>query len=333
MYARPLFILAAYWPNICSKFGNSNRVIVDIILQQTTKYLIYRMSIFWYIYTVLFQLSDIYTESFGQISRGIAMKEIIKMWKYSTMIGLTVICASIYMLLLIPFKSIQVIPYVTEIRLATMLPVIFGLLFGPAGAWGSAIGNLLGDFFGTLTYGSIFGFIGNFLFAYIPYRLWNHIMVNCRENKTLPINSPLKLMRFGIVSFISSSSCAVVIAWGLHILKLSCFMDLSIIITLNNTVVTLLVGPFLLSLLYPFAKKYNLIWTDIMDAKDISKPSTDKLYPFMVIVGSIGGLVFGIASEYICKSGLLNETGSGNLITAFAVLPFIAALFYGSFKC
>ncbi len=264
---------------------------------------------------------------------GIVMKEIVRMWKYSTMIGLTVICASIYMLLLIPFKSIPIIPYITEIRLAAMLPVIFGLLFGPAGAWGSAIGNLLGDFFGTLTFGSIFGFIGNFLYAYIPYKLWNHFKINCRENKALSINSPSKLMRFGIVSFISGSSCAIVIAWGLHVLKLACFKDISVIITLNNVVVTLLVGPFLLSFLYSLAKKYNLLWTDIMDKMDISKPSTDKLYPLMVIIGSIAGLIFGLASEYIYKSQLLNKAASGNPITAFAVLPFIAALCYGSFKC
>lgn len=74
------------------------------------------------------------------------MKEIVSMWKYSMMVAITVLCAGIYMLFLLPTKSIAIIPGITEIRPASLLPVVFGLLFGPAGAWGSAIGNLGGDF-------------------------------------------------------------------------------------------------------------------------------------------------------------------------------------------
>ena len=37
---------------------------------------------------------------------------------------------------------------VDEVRPANVFPFVFGLLFGPAGAWGAAIGNLIGDFFG-----------------------------------------------------------------------------------------------------------------------------------------------------------------------------------------
>jgi energy-coupling factor transport system substrate-specific component len=136
------------------------------------------------------------------------VKEIIRMWKYSTMVALTVLCAGIYMLFLLPFKSIPIIPGITEIRPATLFPVIFGLLFGPAGAWGSAIGNLCGDFFGTLSIGSAFGFIGNFLYAFIPYKLWYHIKLRHGEDRTPTINSPWKLAQFGIISFIASTACA-----------------------------------------------------------------------------------------------------------------------------
>lgn len=62
------------------------------------------------------------------------VKEIFSMWKYGIMVAITVLCAGIYMLFLLPTKSIPIIPGVTEIRPASLLPVIFGLLFGPAGA-------------------------------------------------------------------------------------------------------------------------------------------------------------------------------------------------------
>ena len=259
------------------------------------------------------------------------------MWKYGIMVALTVLCAGIYMLLLLPTKSIPIIPGITEIRPAMLFPVIFGLLFGPAGAWGSAIGNLGGDFFGTFSAGSIFGFIGNFLYAYIPYKLWYHIKQRPGEDKAPTINSPRKLAQFGFISFIASTSCAVVIAWGLDVLKLSSFTSLSTIILLNNVVITLLLGPIVLPLAYSIVKKNNLLWTDVMHPKDISKPASDKLYPLMIVTGSIGGLGSGlIAGCLLAGQSILGQqlpaSGVGNPITAFIVLPFITALFYGSFN-
>ena len=265
------------------------------------------------------------------------MKEIIRMWKYGTMVALTVLCAGIYMLFLLPSKSIPIIPGITEIRPATLFPVIFGLLFGPAGAWGSAIGNLCGDFFGTLSIGSVFGFIGNFLYAFIPYKLWYHIKLRRGEDRAPTINSPWKLVQFGITSFIASTACAVVIAWGLDVLELTSFTSLSIIITLNNAVITLLLGPIVLPLAYTFIKKNKLLWTDVMHPKDISRPSTDKLHPIMIAAGSIGGLGAGLASGFLFAGQTilgqkLPAVGAGDPATAFIVLPFIIILFYGSFN-
>ena len=266
------------------------------------------------------------------------MKEIFSMWKYNTMVALTVLCAGIYMLFLLPSKSVQIIPGITEIRPATLLPVLFGLLLGPAGAWGSAIGNLGGDFFGTLSAGSFFGFIGNFMYAYIPYKLWRHIKLKHGEDRSITVNSPRRLVQFGLISFISSTACAVIIAWGLDLLKLARFTSLSIIITLNNSVITLLLGPIVLPIIYSIVKKNKLLWTDIMHPIDIRKPSTDKLYPLMITAGSIGGLVSGLiaccllSGQSIFNNAESTASGSGSCITALILLPFLIVLFYGSFN-
>ena len=97
------------------------------------------------------------------------MREVWRMWRYSSMVVLTVLTAGLFAAILIPFKGIPLIPGITELRPANVIPLVFGLLFGPAGAWGAAFGNLIGDFFGTLGPGSFFGFWGNFLAAYLPY--------------------------------------------------------------------------------------------------------------------------------------------------------------------
>lgn len=263
------------------------------------------------------------------------MKELIRMWKYGLMVALTVLCAGVYMLFLLPTKSIPVIPGITEIRPASLLPVVFGLLFGPAGAFGSALGNLCGDFFGTLSAGSAFGFIGNFMYAYIPYKLWFGIEPRHGEDMTPTINSAFKLAQFGIISFISSAACAVIIAWGLDVLNLASFTALSIIITLNNSVITLVFGPIILPLLYSFAKKHKLLWTDIMHPRDFSRQLSGKAKPLMVAAGSIGGLVSGLAAGYVIAGQTISgcqvsTAGAGNIATALIVLPFLVIMFYGS---
>jgi energy-coupling factor transport system substrate-specific component len=259
------------------------------------------------------------------------------MWKYSMMIAITVLCAGIYMLFLLPTKSIAIIPGITEIRPASLLPVIFGLLFGPAGAWGSAIGNLGGDLFGTFSAGSIFGFIGNFLYAYIPYKLWYHLNHKHGQDRSPTINSPWKLARFGITAFISSAACAVTIAWGISLLEMASFQTLAAVIALNNIVTTLFLGPIILPLMYSFAKKNKLLWTDIMHPNDISRPSSDKVHPLMVISGSIGGLISGMAAGcLITGQGVScwepSAAGAGSITVALIVLPFLVILFYGSFN-
>ncbi len=251
------------------------------------------------------------------------------------MVALTVLSAGIYMFFLLPFKAIPIIPGITEIRPATIFPIIFGLLFGPAGAWGSAIGNLAGDFFGTFSIASVFGFVGNFFFAYIPYKLWGKLKLGYSKDKSPIINSSWKLVEFGIVSTVASVSCAVIIAWGVDLLKMVPFVELAEIIAMNNIVVTLLFGPILLPIAYRLVKKAGLLWSDVMHVRDISTPSPEKLYTFMIIAGALGGLFSGVVLTFL-SGGLplsgreLAAIGAGNLYVGIGVLPFLVVLVYGT---
>src|SRR5207302_9313845 len=83
-----------------------------------------------------------------RVARRRAVRELRDMWQDTRMIVFTAISAALYASILIPFKVMPIIPGVTEFRPANAVPVICSLLFGPAGAWGSAIGNLIGDLFG-----------------------------------------------------------------------------------------------------------------------------------------------------------------------------------------
>ena len=170
------------------------------------------------------------------------MREVWRMWNYSTMVVLTVLTAGTFAAILIPFKGIPLIPGLTELRPANVIPVVFGLLFGPAGAWGAAFGNLIGDFFGTLGVGSFFGFWGNFLAAYLTYKLWGD-----RPLADLGRHLP----RFIAAVVLGAWACALVIGFGVEIFKLLPFSVIAVAVFINNAVITLILGPVLLRLLRP----------------------------------------------------------------------------------
>jgi hypothetical protein len=89
------------------------------------------------------------------------------------MVVLSAVCAAVYAATMIPFKVLVIFPGLAEVRPAAVFPVVFSFLFGPAGAWGAAFGNVVGDMLGgMLGPGSLFGFLANFAYGYIPYKLW-----------------------------------------------------------------------------------------------------------------------------------------------------------------
>jgi len=142
------------------------------------------------------------------------MSEIFSVWKKPRLLVLTSYTAAIYAAVLIPFKyGLPIIPGATEIRPGVAVLLLCAFLFGPAAAWGGAFGNLIGDFFGgTLGVGSIFGFVGNFLLAYLPYRVWEVM----RGGRPVPRASAIWWFKYVLAILLSSAACAAFIAWGLR---------------------------------------------------------------------------------------------------------------------
>ena len=261
------------------------------------------------------------------------MREIVTMWKYTKMVVLTALTAGIFAAILIPMKGIPIIPGSTELRPAAVIPVVFGILFGPAGAWGSAFGNLIGDFFGTLGIGSIFGFVGNFFFSLVAYKVYTpgkDDFKNMTENKK---PKPREFIKFASIGLLSSSVCAEIIAWGLELVGLMPFSWLGSIIFVNNFIMNALIGPFILIFLYPRIKKWDLLWLDIMEKNDLPSSPSPRLGKTLIWIGGIGGLVSGILiSTGIYGASLLGTAGGtvGHMVT-LAVTPFLIVLLAGCF--
>jgi energy-coupling factor transport system substrate-specific component len=263
------------------------------------------------------------------------MKEIFTMWRHTQMVVLVALSAAIYAAVLIPFKGIPLIPGFTEVRPANVFPFVFGLLFGPAGAWGAAIGNLIGDFFGTLGPGSIAGFVGNFFLGFLPYKMWGSFFRR-GENMEPNVNSGKKLGVYFAVTILASVVCAVWIAWANDLLGNVPFAALGSIITVNNAVAGLVLGPFLLLVLYPRVKKWGLLWTEIMRPDEVPAARLQTLGNILMWVGGIGALVLGLAlglglyQQGLAAAGFASG-GAGGLGIGLGLIPFLVLIVVASF--
>ena len=183
------------------------------------------------------------------------MKGIFSVWGKTRQIVLIAVTAAIYAGALIPFKAIQIVPGLTELRPASVFPVIFGIMFGPAAAWGAAIGNLIADFFGMLSTASAFGFLGNFLYAYIPFLIWNAFI----KNEEVVMN--LRQCAVFIFACLAASAvCALTVASGAALFKLAPFKVLLVIIFINNSLMSMVLGIILMKLLYKRLEKSGLFY-------------------------------------------------------------------------
>jgi energy-coupling factor transport system substrate-specific component len=244
-----------------------------------------------------------------------AVNDLLRSWRSTRMVVLTAVSAALYAAVLIPFKAIPIVPGATELRPANALPIVFSFLFGPAGAWGSALGNLIGDTFGTLGPGTLFGFAGNLLYGYLPYRLWS------AWSKDAVPRGVAGWTGYAAVVAAASAACALVIGWGLNLLGFVPFRVLGTVILANNLLMSLLLSPFLLKALHPRIRRWGLLYTDILDPPAHVRPLPRRL------AGAAAGAaaLLGFAAGHLAIAGGGAATAPGDAVT-LTLFPFVAAL-------
>ena len=247
------------------------------------------------------------------------MKELKTLWSNTRMVVLVAVSSALYVALLIPFKFIQIIPGMAELRPAGSIPPLTSFLFGPAGAFGSAFGNLIGDFFGTLGPGSIFGFIGNFLYGYLPYKIYR-ILASEEYSWKMPVRNWLSLE---LAIAVSASVCAIIIGFGADLIGLAPFRVLANWITLNNLVFGLTLTPILLISVFNFIKQAGLFYNDLIPVKKPNKFSWLGL--FLIIAGIAISLGLGNFPAFIESTFQI----SGKTLTALSVGPGVVLILIG----
>ncbi|MHB0938515.1 MAG: QueT transporter family protein [Armatimonadota bacterium] len=191
---------------------------------------------------------------------------IFTLWKNTRMVVLVAVTAALYVAILLPFKFATVVPGFTEIRPGAAIPVVCSIFFGPAAAWGAAIGNLVGDIYGNmLTAGSIAGFVGNFLYGLIPFLLWR-ALARGEKSGLLAVR---KIAAFILGCLLASAVCAVVIAVGVKYLAGAPDDVVKLLLTtifLNNAAMSIIIGGILLVALYPAVRALGLTYHQLAAA-------------------------------------------------------------------
>ncbi len=248
------------------------------------------------------------------------------MWQDSRMVVLCAISAALYAAVLVPFKVVPFIPGITELRPANAIPVVCSFLFGPAAAWGAAIGNLIGDFFGGVGPGDIFGFAGNLVYGYVPYKLWE-IVASGRP--PLP-RSAADFLRYALVCLAASLLCADLIGWGDNMLALRPFGVLGNIIVVNNMLAALVLSPLLLLAVYPRVERGRLLYRDILGVAQ-RRPGglMQAVGVVLLLCGELGAwLVGNLVSTGRLNLGLLPASlmrPPYDAAVALGVAPFLLA--------
>ena len=215
--------------------------------------------------------------------------ELRLMWRNTRMVVLCAISAALYAAVLVPFKVVPLIPGVTELRPANAIPIVCSFMFGPAAAWGSAIGNMIGDFFGGVSPGDIFGFFANLVYGWIPYKVWQ--VIGRGES---PISrTPSAILKYIIACLSASVLCADLVGWGDNLLVIRPFAMLGNVIIFNNMASALLLAPFILAAVYPRVKKGRMLYEDMMPEVK-RKPMATRIIGFaMLLIGEGGAWLFG----------------------------------------
>jgi energy-coupling factor transport system substrate-specific component len=242
------------------------------------------------------------------------------------MVVLTAISAALYAAILIPFKVVPIIPGVTEFRPASAVPVVCSFLFGPAGAWGAAFGNMIGEFFGGLGPGDFFGFFANLAYGFVPYALWDAV------GGPPPVCDDAR-STLGLVAVVAVAAllCATIVGWGLHWLGFHPFTLLGPLVFVNNVVGGMVLAPLLLRVLYPRVAKAKLLYRDILGPPPPRSRVRRAAGVAIVLAGTVAAFSAGelVAQGRWHPAWAPARVGSGAGEVGIGLMPFLAAVALG----
>ncbi|MCW3999333.1 MAG: QueT transporter family protein [Candidatus Bathyarchaeota archaeon] len=244
------------------------------------------------------------------------MLDLVSMWKNPKMISYFAVTAVLYPALIYPFQNFNVFAGDADyLRLGMGIPMAFSFLFGPAAAWGTAVGNLIYDAStGGLNPISVFGFVGNFLIAYLPYKLWAAM-----TNQKPDLKSPKKIGLFVALAVLACTICGLIIGYGLLWLYSLPFVMTSFMIIASDALWAIVLGAILLALGYGFFSHRKLLYQDLLGVATVPSWNRAKSLAILVFVVS-ASLCFVLPGFFSVDLLMLLPFVASAVIAVLAVL-------------
>ncbi|MGI6465214.1 PP2C family protein-serine/threonine phosphatase [Methanobacterium sp.] len=157
------------------------------------------------------------------------------------------VCGVLIFIINMVSSYIMPVMHISNLGPASALPPVFGLLFGPWGALGSALGYLASDIVsGDPPSIYLVYFFVQFLYSYIPYKLW-YILDHKSTIKTPRLDTVRNLTKFVVIMFINATVMAGFQGFLLDGLGIYNLVSLiTVIFALNNFDFSIMFGTLVL---------------------------------------------------------------------------------------
>lgn len=240
----------------------------------------------------------------------------------------------IFVAVAFPCKTLlTLIPGATEIRPANTIPVVFGLLWGPAGAWGIAAAEALTDIisgYPVIEWGP--GSIMNFFYAWLPYKLWYSLAPGRQRVKEPRLRSVRDILRFIGVVFLTSVVTTTLIAMLFEYMGIASYGQSAMLLFFNNFDFAVVLGIPLILLLT--SREKMRVWTPaeafrgqdrVEQDRPVSAEKNESFRRFATDALLLGinffGILYFLASRFL---GIrLPFHGEAILLAAFLVFEIL----------
>jgi energy-coupling factor transport system substrate-specific component len=220
------------------------------------------------------------------------MKHLLTMWLSPRLIAWFALTTILGVLARLPFSHFQIIPHHLDFNPGVVFVPLFGVFFGPAGAWGSVAASLIGDrLIGPWGAFSIFRALGFFLFSLSAQKMWNFSFW-FEAGHVKPAHSWSHTARFILVSW---PGCALAASWqglGSELLRLYPFTYVASLLVLNNILFCTLLGLPLYRLMAGLWAPHFRMWNEVVGV-DTGSGSPSLRNAIFITAGSVAALLTG----------------------------------------
>lgn len=206
-----------------------------------------------------------------------------------------IICSAIIFFSNLIFKFFIPILPISEFGPVSALPPIFGLIFGPWGAAGSALGYLVSDILaGQPPEIYISYFFIQFLYAYIPYKLWYTLDIG-KTNSIPRLDTVENLIKFVTIIFINAVVMAGFLGFLMDGLGLYDLFSLTTaVFAFNNFDYSIMFG----TLIIFGANLYGIsVYKPNITREPLMSPRIFNMIAVLAIVIGVGNVVYSTIAE------------------------------------